>query len=104
MFINIKKKKISFFDSVGETAPKEVMALVERIKKQGLNLKKPIIFKFDQNHPKEHQYGDTECGIYSLYFIVHLLEDKHTLEYFKSHVLSDKYMEKFRKVYFNRDL
>lgn len=104
MFVNIKKGKIFFFDSVGETVPKEIMILVERIKKQGAQLKNPIKFIFDQNHPTEHQYGDTECGIYSLYFIVHMLEDKHTAEYFKKHILSDKYMESFRKVYFNEDL
>lgn len=104
MFINVKKGKIFFFDSVGDPAPKQVMALVDRIKKQGEQLKKPIKFSFDQNHPVEHQYGDTECGIYSLYFIVHLLEDKHTTEYFKKHILPDKYIEKFRKVYFNENL
>lgn len=104
MFINIKKGKIFFFDSVGETAPKEIMVLVKRIQKQGKLLKKPINFTFDQNHPTEHQYGNTECGIYSLYFIVHMLEDKHTAEYFKKHILSDKYMETFRKVYFNDEL
>jgi hypothetical protein len=104
MFVNIKKKKISFFDSVGDPVPKQVMELVKRIQKQGSLLRTPIIFEFDQNHPVEHQYGDTECGIYSLYFIVHLLEDKHTSQYFKKHILSDKYMEKFRKVYFNEDL
>jgi len=104
MFVNIKKGKIFFFDSVGETAPKEIMTLVQRIQKQGTQLKNPIKFIFDQNHPTEHQYGDTECGIYSLYFIVHILEDKHTTEYFKKHILSDKYMESFRKVYFNEEL
>ena len=104
MFINIKKGKIFFFDSVGDTAPKEIMALVKRIQNQGSQLKKPINFVFDQNHPVEHQYGDTECGIYSLYFIVHMLEDKHTSEYYKKHILSDKYMQSFRKIYFKEEL
>jgi hypothetical protein len=104
MFINIKKGKIFFFDSAGDPAPKQVMALVKRVQTQGRQLKNPINFKFDQNHPVEHQYGNTECGIYSLYFIAHMLEDKHTAEYFKKHILSDKYMESFRKVYFNEDL
>ena len=104
MFINIKKGKIFYFDSVGETATKEIMALVKRIQNQGSQLKKPINFVFDQNHPVEHQYGDTECGIYSLYFIVHMLEDKHTSEYYKKHILSDKYMQSFRKIYFNEEL
>uniref|UniRef100_A0A6C0LBV1 Ubiquitin-like protease family profile domain-containing protein n=1 Tax=viral metagenome TaxID=1070528 RepID=A0A6C0LBV1_9ZZZZ len=104
MFIHLKKGKIFFFDSVGDPAPKEILRLVKRIQKQGLQLKTPIRLIFDQNHPNEHQYGDTECGMYSLYFIVHMLEDKHTAEYFKTHVLPDKYMESFRKIYFNEEL
>ena len=52
----------------------------------------------------EQQYGDTECGIYSLFFISHMLEDKFTENYLKTHILKDKYMQKFRKVYFNESL
>jgi hypothetical protein len=26
------------------------------------------------------------------------------VEYFKTHIMKDEYMEKFRKVYFNQDL
>jgi hypothetical protein len=104
MFVNIKKKTIFFFDSTGDPAPNEVMELVERIKKQGLALKRPIKFNFDSNKGIEHQYGNTECGMYSIYFIVHMLENKMTEHYIKTHILKDEYMEKFRKIYFNDSL
>jgi hypothetical protein len=104
MFINIKKKKIFFFDSTGDPPPKEVTELIKRIKEQGLALKKPINFEIDSNEGVEHQYGNTECGIYSIYFIVHMLEDKTTEHYIKTHILKDEYMEKFRKIYFNDSL
>lgn len=104
MFINIGKGQIFFFDSVGVKAPKQIMDFVSRIQEQGLKLEKHIRFHFDQNWPVEHQYGNTECGIYSLYFIVHMLEDKITSHYLKTHVLKDKYIEKFRKIYFNDSL
>jgi hypothetical protein len=104
MFINIKKKDIFFFDSVGNTAPKEVMKFVEKIKTQGQNMNPKMNFTYDENHPVEHQYGNTECGIYSIFFIVHMLEDKMTENYLKTHVLKDEYMQKFRKVYFNDKL
>ena len=96
--------KIFFFDSTGDEAPKEVMKLVERIKEQGFNLKKPIKFDFDSNEGVEHQYGNTECGIYSIFFIVHMLEDKMTEHYIKTHILKDEYMQKFRHIYFNDSL
>ena len=104
MFVDVKKHKIFFFDSVGDKIPKQVMVLVDRIKEQGLAMTPPINFVFDQNHPVEHQYGTTECGIYSLFFIVHMLEDKITDEYLKTHVIKDKHMIHFRKIYFNEAL
>jgi len=104
MFINIKKKTIFFFDSTGDAPTKEIMTLVNRIKEQGLKLNPKIKFKFDSNEGIEHQYGNTECGIYSLYFIVHMLEDKLTEHYLKTHILKDEYMNKFRHVYFNDSL
>jgi len=104
LFINIKKKEIFFFDSTGDEPPKEVLNFVNRIKEQGNKMNPPISFKYDSNEGVEHQYGNTECGIYSLYFIVHMLEDKTTGHYLKTHILRDSYMNKFRKVYFNDSL
>jgi hypothetical protein len=104
MFINIKKGLIYFFDSAGDRIPARLNKLVRNIMHQGKKLSHPIRFKFDQNHPVEHQYGNTECGIYSLYFVIHMLEDKFTGEYLKTHIITDKYVNKFRKIYFNEDL
>jgi hypothetical protein len=104
MFINIRKKKIFFFDSTGEKPSPEIMKLVDRIKEQGLALNPKIILNFDSNEGIEHQYGNTECGIYSLYFIVHMLEDKVTEHYIKTHILKDEYMNTFRHIYFNDSL
>jgi hypothetical protein len=104
LFINVKKKEIFYFDSAGDDIPPQINKFAQTIIKQGHQLKKPINFKLDKNYPVEHQYGNTECGIYSLFFIVHMLEDKITGHYLKTHILKDKYMEKFRKIYFNHDL
>jgi hypothetical protein len=104
LFINIKKGFIYFFDSAGDKIPNRINKFVKRVIQQGKKLPTPIIFKFDQNYPKEHQYGESECGMYSLFFIVHMLEDKVTGEYLKTHVLNDKYITRFRKIYFNDEL
>ena len=104
MFINIKKKTIFFFDSTGDKAPKQVADLIHKIKEQGLKMAKPIKFKVDSNENIEHQYGDTECGVYSIFFIVHMLEDTMTEHYLKTHILKDEYMQKFRHIYFNDSL
>jgi hypothetical protein len=104
LFINIKKRRIFFFDSTGDPPPQEITDFVKRIEEQGRQLKPKVNFKYDTNTGIEHQYGNTECGIYSLYFIVHMLEDKITEYYLKTHILKDEYIEQFRKVYFNDSL
>jgi len=104
LFINIKRKMIFYFDSAGFKIPKQIMKFVNTVISQGNSLKKPIHFIFDQNHPVEHQYGNTECGMYSLYFIVHMLEDKINSYYLKNHIIKDEDIEKFREIYFNPDL
>lgn len=99
LFINIKKKSIYYFDSVGEKIPYNIMKFVKNVQNQGLQ--QNILFKFDQNHPIVHQYTNTECGVYSLFFICHMIEDKITGDYLKTHIIKDKYIKKFRKIYFN---
>lgn len=101
LFINVKHKTIFYFDSAGEAVPKQIAKFANTVTKQGKKL--GIIFKFDQNHPVEHQYGNTECGMYSIFFIIHMLEDKITGHYLKTHIIKDKYVEKFRNIYYNQN-
>lgn len=101
LFIDIKKGTIFFFDSVGHAAPQQVQTFVKRVQEQGHQMAPRVELAFDQNHPVEHQYGNSACGVYSLFFIVHMLEDKFNGGYLKTHILPDAYIQKFRKVYFN---
>jgi len=103
LFINIKNKTIFFFDSAGEPVPAQIEKFANTVIEQGKQLPEPIDFKFDQNYPVEHQYGNTECGIYSIFFVTHMLEDKINGHYLKTHILKDKYMENFRKIYYNEN-
>jgi hypothetical protein len=105
MFIEIKKEKpmIYFFDSVGDKPPPEVQAFVEKVKKQGNELKHKINFGYDIND-KEHQYGGTECGVYSLFFIVYMLKEKIDNVYLDNHTIKDEEIELFRKKFFNEEL
>ena len=103
LFINVKKHTIFYFDSAGETIPVQIKKFVNMVTEQGHKLKTPINFSFDENHPIEHQYGNTECGIYSIFFVIHMLEDKITGHYLKTHMLKDEYMEQFRNVFYNKN-
>ena len=104
MFINIKKGIIFYFDSVGDEAPPEIMKLVHKIINQGKKLNPKIYLKFESSKGKEHQYGNTECGIYSLFFIIHMLQDKTSENFYKTHTLKDKDVQHYRKIYFNEKI
>jgi hypothetical protein len=94
LFINIKKGFIFFFDSNGDPAPKEIVVLYKRIIQQAKALS--IDLKFNENAPFEHQFENTECGMYSLYLITSLLTDKHDYSYFIKHRVPDDDMKQLR--------
>ena len=98
LFIDISKKYIFFFDSTGDDVPKEINILINRIISQantlGIKLKRII-------NKQSHQRGDTECGMYSLFLIIELLENRKTPNNFIKNRISDKEMENLRKIYFN---
>lgn len=109
LFIDTSNKFMFFFDSAGSRCPTAVYALVKRIKAQALSMGHK--YAFFQNYPKTHQYSNTECGVYSLFFIITLLTGKtkfhptmtfqDKLNLFKKHRIPDKYIQRYRHVYFN---
>ena len=99
MFVNIKKKLIVYFDSNGDTPPKQVTKLINMIKTQGKQL--GIDFEVHLNEI-EHQKTDSECGMYCLYFIVQMLKDKE-LKYFLKHEIPDEEVFELRDKYFNTE-
>ena len=98
LFIHVKNKEIFFFDSAGDKAIPEIKTFVERIIQQGKDLN--IHFYFDEN-TYAHQKTSTECGMYSLYFIINMLRDKITRKTIKTTRIPDEEMIKHRKIYFN---
>ena len=97
VFVNIKEKHIYYFDSYGDKIPRRIMKLVRTIRKQARNLGEN--YKFSEN-TRRHQYLSTECGMYSLYFIIQMLKGK-PIEFFNKRI-TDKYMRKLRNIYFNK--
>ena len=97
MFVNIKKKFIVYFDSNGDEPPAQVTKLINTICDQGQQL--GIDFKVHLNE-KEHQQTESECGMYSLYFIIQMLKDRG-VTYFLKNKIPDKEVFELRKKYFN---
>ena len=111
-FIDLDEKFVYYFDSAANPVPEEIKTLVKRLQKQARELTpSPITLKYYTNVPKNHQKTSTECGMYSLFFIITMLTGE--IEFDKSLTLSekltlfskvqipDKYVEKYREKYFN---
>jgi hypothetical protein len=102
MFIDVKKKFIYYFDSNGNKVPNEIKVLMDRIQRQGKNMN--LDLKLMDNYNFQHQKSQSECGMYSLYFIIQLLKDEKLPEYFNTQIIKDDQVFKLRKVFFNEDL
>jgi len=108
LFVDLKDRFIFYYDSAGSDIPKEIDALRRRMTNE---MKKKFKLKFYKNYPVEHQHGNTECGMYSLFFIITMLtgvvEDNTKLslakkiKLFKAGKIPDEYVEQYRNVYFN---
>jgi hypothetical protein len=98
LFIDIKRKFIFYFDSNGDKVPREIMSLIERIEKQGTEINIDFTTYFNR---KEHQYSNTECGMYSLYFLNQMITTNKSPREFNSKRIPDKDVEELRKIYFN---
>ena len=101
LFLDLEINLLFYFDSNGNKIPKQVKDFCNKIIEQGKSLN--IKIKYDDNFGVIHQKSNTECGMFSLYFIITLLTKTHTANYFKNKnkKIKDKYVENLRKVYFN---
>jgi hypothetical protein len=116
MFLDLEDKYIFYFDSTGHDIPEEIAVLKDRIIKQAKD--QGIILDFYKNHLVQHQHGGTECGIYSLFFIITLLTfpsktetklpaDAATTElpkiklFLTDDAIPDKWVQNYRTYFFN---
>jgi hypothetical protein len=97
IFINGKKRKIYYMDSYGDKAPRRIMRFMKTVKEQSMRYGKP--YKIETSKLR-HQFSNTECGMFSLYFIVRMLYGDGYKKFMKQKV-TDKKMKEMRKIYFN---
>jgi len=96
LYIDLSRKFIYYFDSAKNPIPPEVSVLIDRIVKES-----PVKLKVFNNQDKQHQQGNTECGMYVLFFIVSMLEGKSP-KMFNQRTITDEEVFKCRSIYFNR--
>lgn len=115
LYADLLKKQIYFIDSVGEQPAKEFKILMKRIKvfcdsdviKKFCSTYKNIndcknfgTIPFDiRYNKKQHQHGNSECGVYAISFILRLL-DGETFDDIEGRRISDEEIKMCRMSYF----
>lgn len=87
-FIDNSKKNIDFFDSLGNKPNKYMKEFFNHFED----------YCFYQNNVI-HQKGNSNCGVYSCFFIIQRLKGK-TMNAINSRIISDNEMTKYRKILF----
>ena len=91
---NIKKPFVGYFDSYGYKVPPLIARLMRSFKLQ-INT-----CKLGYN-ARKFQYGDSECGMFSMYFIVCMMCGISFKDFCKDSV-NDDYMLQLRKILFSK--
>ena len=95
-FVDIKKKTIFFYDSVGSPPPRNVRRLLSNINNKLFRKKNKILWN-DMNHQKKN----SECGVFCLYFITTILDNQVNFQDFCTNpLLTDDAVFEKRKNFF----
>lgn len=114
LFIDLDDKFVFFFDSTATKIPKLINGFATNVIFQGRQMTPSINLSFHQNNKIEHQMKNTECGMYSLFFIItllirekdgNILNKEDIFKLFKGGKrIPDKKMQRMRGVFFNKTL
>lgn len=97
MFCSLAKHKgIYYFDSYGMNPPNEVSVLMKRLQSQARDIGIKLCIKHNN---VRHQYQNSECGVYSLFFITQLLRG-YTFNKLINSPIMDESMNRKRKFFF----
>ena len=118
LFVDADAELVFYFDSANNGTPPQINALIDRIQAQIAKdmptARKNQKFQYVRNKVT-HQHNNTECGMYSLFFIITMLTGQSEinkgantnmnmqdrLNLFAKHRIPDKFMVDYRNKYFN---
>lgn len=100
LYADLKKGQIYFFDSYGEEPEKRIRVLIRRLARFCINNMGIDLKNLDSRYSEvRHQRGGSECGVYSMSFILRLL-DGETFDQISSERIPDDAVNACRAVYF----
>jgi hypothetical protein len=113
LFVNLRENQIYYFDSFGKKPQKRVTLFIRRILTYMYNKKFKTEIDMDEFMKKfhssddydirfnkiQHQFKNSECGVYSMNFIIRLLGGKD-FDSIVENITNDDIMNSCRKIYF----
>ena len=112
LYANLDKNQIYYFDSFGKKPGKRIRRFTNRIlnymhnrNKEKINTKDflkqyKLSDKYDiRYNKKQHQFKNSECGVYSMNFIIRLLHGED-FDSIVDNITNDDEMNKCRTAYF----
>ena len=114
LYSDLKKNQIYFFDSFAKKPGKEIKKFLGKILKflykkkynktlteNMINNQDPQLEYLDVRYNKiRHQFKNSDCGVYSINFILRLLKG-HSFDYITNNITKDDKMNDCRTVYFS---
>ncbi len=98
VYIDVKNNEIDYYDSYGQMPIALIQGfiqqVVDKLKKAGYNA--TVIY-----NDKRHQYGGSECGVYSMNFVLERLHGKNMYQISKM-AIPDKDMNYLRTLLFKK--
>jgi hypothetical protein len=95
VFIDLLGKSVEYYDSYANRPPKLINKWMEKIQKEIAEYyKQPCELKYNR---RRHQYGNSECGVFSMNFIMERLNGR-SLEEISKKKLTDEQMNRLRNI------
>lgn len=97
LYADLDGGKVYFFDSYGHKPHENIRKTMKVIATFIQSKNKYVILDYNKNR---HQYGNSECGVYSSYFIESMLKGSKFDELCHMNKIPDSYVNKLRSKYF----
>lgn len=98
MYANLNNGQLYYFDSYGTKPDIRIINFMKRIARY---CRRKGIRKLDVNYNNNrYQYGNSECGVYSINFILRMLKNNNFQDILNNPINDDK-INLCRKIYFN---
>ena len=96
LFIDVKRGEIDYFDSYGGHPIPLINKFIQEIAQKFVNNgREPVLIYND----KRHQFGSSECGMYSMYFVLKRLTGDEMYKIAHENI-TDKRMNDLRNVFY----